>query len=187
MEDTAYGPDLSLSSDQEGLLRAALSSNPRGSPRHSAIPVMSDDRPLSTEPAAANTARQKTLRSPEQVVPGSATFGQPEESPFLDYELEDGAFDWDTNGDHLFGNLPGEDDHEPHDKRKASLDDDGGEDGGHKRREGEEKGTKKPGRKPLMGEPTTVSPITLGRNQADVSSIETQSAEQSRSARISRA
>ena len=83
-----------------------------------------------------------------------------EDSPFLDYGLDDGSFDWENNGQ-LISTLPGagpEDDTDQHDKRKArsSDDDDDDEDGGGKRREGEEKTSKKPGRKPLTSEPTTV-------------------------------
>ena len=100
--------------------------------------------------------------SPSQEMPGSATLGSFDESPFLDYELEDGNFDWDNSGDQLFGDLPGDnqdDDNEHHEKRKASIDDDDEEDATGKRHEGGDKVAKKPGRKPQTGEPTTVSPI----------------------------
>ena len=97
--------------------------------------------------------------SPVQQTPGSGNLSNFDESPsFLDYDLEDGNFDWENTGDQLFGDLPGtdfNDDHEHHDKRKASTDD-GEEEGSSKRREADEKGAKKPGRKPLTGEPTTV-------------------------------
>ena len=83
-------------------------------------------------------------------------------SPLGDFELEDGNFDWDNSGD-LFGDLPGlpnGDGSEHHDKRKKSIDDDDDEEEtGGKRREGDEKTARKPGRKPLVGEPTTVSPF----------------------------
>ena len=98
--------------------------------------------------------------SPVEELPGSATLESFDESPFLDYDLDDGNFDWDNSGDQLFGDLPGGDnnneDGENHDKRKASLDEDD-EEGSSKRHEGGEKSAKKPGRKPLQGEPTTVS------------------------------
>jgi AP-1-like factor len=49
-----------------------------------------------------------------------------------------------------------------HDKRKVPDDDNNIKEGDAKRREGDEKTTKKPGRKPLMSEPTTVSiPISF--------------------------
>ena len=96
--------------------------------------------------------------SPAQETPGSGQLGGFDESPFLDYELDDGNFDWDNSGDQLFGDLPGTDSHvenEHHDKRKASIDDED-EEGTSKRREADDKTAKKPGRKPMTGEPTTV-------------------------------
>lgn len=97
--------------------------------------------------------------SPLQETPGSGQLGSFEESPFLDYELDDGNFDWDNSGDQLFGDLPGTEsygDGEHHDKRKASMDDEDEEEGTSKRREGDDKTAKKPGRKPMTGEPTSV-------------------------------
>ena len=158
MSGTAYGPDLSLNRDQEELLRTALSSNPRASPKGSSNNANTGaQRSPKTNGSMATGASVYT--SPVQEVPGSATLGSFDESPFLDYELEDGNFDWENSGDQLFGDLPGGeniDDGEHHDKRKASIDEDD-EEGSSKRREGGEKNAKKPGRKPLTGEPTTVS------------------------------
>ena len=82
-----------------------------------------------------------------------------DQSPFLDYDLDDGNPDWDANGDNLFGNLPGafnDEDGDLHDKRKIAEDGKDGDEKGSKRREGEDKSAKKPGRKPSTGEPTTV-------------------------------
>lgn len=81
-------------------------------------------------------------------------------SPLVDFDLEDGNFDWDNSGD-LFGDLPNlatDDGTEHHDKRKKSTDDDDEEEeeGSGKRREGDERAARKPGRKPITGEPTTV-------------------------------
>jgi AP-1-like factor len=99
--------------------------------------------------------------SPIQQTPGSGQLSNFDESPsFLDYDLDDGNFDWDNSGDQLFGDLPGteyNEDGEHHDKRKAASGEDDEEEGSSKRREGNDKGAKKPGRKPLTGEPTTVS------------------------------
>lgn len=99
--------------------------------------------------------------SPEQDGPASGQFD--ETSPLGDFDLEDGNFDWDNSGD-LFGDLPAlpnGDGTEHHDKRKKSMDDDGAEEGSGKRRESDEKGARKPGRKPITGEPTTVSTCDL--------------------------
>ena len=150
MNGTVQGADLSLSRDQEQLLRNALASNPKGSTGD----VGTIKRPSST--IVGNGAG--IYSSPPEEAPGSGTLGV-DDSPFLDYELEDGQFDWDNSQDNLFPDLPGMDSAEGdhHDKRKASIDSDGLETGASKRREGEEKTAKKPGRKPLTAEPTTVS------------------------------
>lgn len=166
MNGTAYGLDLTLTPDQEDLLRTALSSNkPNKSSPHlphngtsSATPSESDPKQLQyTKEHMANGPNMFT--SPVQETPGSGQLGSFDESPFLDYELDDGNFDWDNSGDLLFGDLPGAEsygDGEHHDKRKASMDDEDEEEGMSKRREGDDKTAKKPGRKPMTGEPTTV-------------------------------
>lgn len=82
---------------------------------------------------------------------------------FLDYLGRDNNFDIDSvaPGDLLDNeDSPGEDgtgDYDLHDKRKSPGDDgkDSNENGA-KRREGDEKIAKKPGRKPLTSEPTSV-------------------------------
>ena len=168
MSGTAFGSDLSLTRSQEGLLSAALSSNnadnralgsPNGTFRHKQS--NSDDSQQQGSIAMANSAQ--TYTSPTQETPGSGQLGSFDESPFIDYEnLDDSNFDWDNNGDQLFGDLPDSEfnDAEQHDKRKASSDEQGEEEGSSKRREGDDKTVKKsaqkPGRKPLTGEPTTV-------------------------------
>ena len=155
MSGSPYAPDLSLNQDQEELLRTALSSNPRASPRGPSLNP-STKKVAQNSNSMANGA--DVYPSPVQDMPGSATFESFDESPFLDQELDDGNFDWDNSGDQLFGDLPGgefNDDGEHHEKRKASTDEDEDE-GTSKRREGGEKNAKKPGRKPLTGEPTTV-------------------------------
>lgn len=113
--------------------------------------------------------------SPMQA-PGSGTLGF-EESPFIDYDYEfdpeGGSFDYDfTNGTdgQMIGTLPGgaslhgtsssDGDVDNHDKR-GHEDDGEDEEGGGKRREGEEKTGKKPGRKPLTSEPTSVRQCSL--------------------------
>lgn len=86
-------------------------------------------------------------------------------SPYLEYLDGDTSFNFDSNdlgGQDMFGSVPGpmtessgsEKGDKP-DKRKNSEDPE--EDGDAKRREGEDKTAKKPGRKPLTSEPTTVS------------------------------
>ena len=165
MNDTAYGPNLALSPDQEELLRKALSSNTnKSSPQlsrngtSSATRSSSDPKkPQQTTDYMANGSNMFT--SPVQETPGSGQLSNFDESPFLDFDLDDGNFDWDNSGDQLFGDLPGTEsyvDGEHHDKRKASIEDEDEEEGTSKRREADDKTAKKPGRKPMTGEPTTV-------------------------------
>ena len=161
MSGSAVAPDLSLTPDQEGLLRTALASN---KPTSSAG-ILSGEVSSIQEPYYGSNAKAATKNnmytSPIQNTPGSGQLSGQDESPFLDYNLEDGDFDWDNaTGEQLFGDLPGSEYHEEnefHDKRKASMEEEKGDEGSSKRHEGDDKSAKKPGRKPLTGEPTTVS------------------------------
>ena len=172
MSDTAFGPDLSLTPSQEGLLRTALSSNPANS--HPAKPVSgapSHERSFSGHNQQQNGAmvpNAEVYPPPSQQTPSSGQLGSFDDSPFLEYEnFDDGNFDWDNGGNQLFGDLPGadlNDDGEHHDKRKASTDEEVDDEASSKRREADDKSKKppqKPGRKPLTGEPTTVRSLTM--------------------------
>jgi AP-1-like factor len=147
-------PEFTLTARQEELLFAALNSNKAPNidttfqPNKNSLPMA---------PAALT-------ESPLEA-PGSGTLGF-EESPFIDYDYEfdaDGSFDYDfSNGSQgqMIGNLPGtssDGDADGHDKRSHPDEDGDDEEGGGKRREGDEKASKKPGRKPLTSEPTSVS------------------------------
>ncbi len=165
MNGTAYSPDLTLTPDQEDLLRTALSSNkpnrssPQISNKGTSSATRSNSDPKHLQHNIDHMANGPNMfTSPVQETPGSGQLSNFDESPFLEY-LDDGNFDWDNSGDQLFGDLPGTEsygDSEHHDKRKASLDDEDEEEGTSKRREGDDKTAKKPGRKPMTGEPTTV-------------------------------
>lgn len=114
-------------------------------------------------PVQENPGRQNDsiYRSPDQSAlnPITDPFNL-DDTPFIDgHDFEDANFDWDDTEEQLFGDLPGESalGNGIHDKRKNN-DDDENEDGKNKRHEGNEKNSKKPGRKPLnSSEPTTVS------------------------------
>lgn len=107
---------------------------------------------------------QSFYTSPQQSTPSSAfnNVGGVEESPFGgDYLDGDTNFDFDNadNSDLMIGALPGNSPNkegESSEKRKSPDDDAEDAEGGGKRREGEDKQAKKPGRKPLTSEPTTV-------------------------------
>lgn len=81
-------------------------------------------------------------------------------TPDLDYLDNDFDFENADLGGEMIGALPGAgadaNGAEQHEKRKNPEDADDEEEGDAKRQEGE-KGSKKPGRKPLTSEPTTVS------------------------------
>lgn len=102
--------------------------------------------------------------SPQQSTPASAFNNvSVDESPFPDYLDGDTSFDFDgaDNGDLMIGALPGDSPNgksseDSSEKRKSPDDDVEDPDGGGKRREPEDKQAKKPGRKPLTSEPTTV-------------------------------
>ena len=162
MNGTAYGPDLSLTADQEDLLRTALSSNTKDSPQWSERALDGEnghsDPYVQLKEAMANGSNLNTTTM--QDPPNLETHTSLDNSPlFENYDFEDGNYEWDNKGDQLFTDIPGNDfndDSDIHDKRKASTESDDGEPGTSKRQEGEGKPAKKPGRKPLTAEPTTV-------------------------------
>jgi AP-1-like factor len=129
-----------LNQDEQHLLMTALNSNQpgKGSPAG-----------MST----TDTRETSDFYSPDfGPVPGS---GQFEETPYLEYDgLDEGTFDWEVDGQ-MIGDLPGAADgadDEIGDKRKNPADEEGSN-----KRSSEDKTNKKPGRKPLTSEPTTVS------------------------------
>jgi AP-1-like factor len=82
----------------------------------------------------------------------------PDDSPYLDFDVDgegDDSFDFDVNGE-MIGDIPGAGG-DLHDKRKSIDGQDDDDEGGGKRRESDDRSGKKPGRKPLTSEPTTVS------------------------------
>jgi AP-1-like factor len=159
--DFQNGVPFYLDATQQDLLLAALASNNQNP--NDLFSLGSDN---SKAAATANSQFQYPVdnvdptffTSPQQSTPANAfnNVGM-EESPFLDYLDGDNSFDFDNADDDLMiGALPG-DSPDSHDKRKSPDDDDDDDEGGGKRREGEDKQAKKPGRKPLTSEPTTVS------------------------------
>ena len=149
-------PNFILSPHQQSLLFAALNSN-NATAIDSALQQPSID--------STTIAPMSFSESPLQP-PGSGTLGGFEDSPFIDYDYDfdaDAGFDYDFGNDshgQMIGKLPGsssDGDADTHDKRSHPDDEDNGEDGGGKRREGDDRSGKKPGRKPLTSEPTSVS------------------------------
>jgi AP-1-like factor len=149
-------PNFILSPHQQSLLFAALNSNK--------APAV-DTTLQKTSIDSTTMAPMSFSESPLQA-PGSGTLVGFEDSPFIDYDYDfdaDAGFDYDFGNDtqgQMIGKLPGsssDGDADTHDKRGHPDDEDNEEDGGGKRREGDDRSGKKPGRKPLTSEPTSVS------------------------------
>lgn len=147
-----------LNQNEQDLLMTALNSNmPRegaGINGRSSAPQAKAHSSITI--TDSNSADLYT--SPLDQTPGSGSYDQ---TPFLDYDLDEANLDWDVDGQ-LIGELPeysnghadlGEDEDGTGEKRKNPTDDDGSD----KRRSSEDKTNKKPGRKPLTSEPTSVS------------------------------
>jgi AP-1-like transcription factor len=157
--DTSSPEQRWLSQNQQDLLLAALNSQAAGV--------------SNAEEQDQNSAiRKRTISDPADdmnSVGGDGLFMSPREAEFdqfnadytpdLDY-LDGDGFDFDNAdlGGDMIGALPGE----QHEKRKIADEDNDNEEGDAKRQETQEgeKGQKKPGRKPLTSEPTTVSIVT---------------------------
>lgn len=160
--DSTFAPY--LSSTQQDLLLAALSSNNPTTNRKSSQGAGISPRRTS---AAANNKQpslstinpdSNMFASPQQLVASASLDNfDYDDTPYADYLDGDNSFDFDNadlDGQQMIGDFPnGLDKHE---KRK-NPDSDGDEDehSDHKRKEGDDKQAKKPGRKPIMAEPTT--------------------------------
>lgn len=163
-------PNFILTPQQQNLLFRALTSNQQNGAK-------TDQGSLTPESLNTSPAQdQKALTFNES--------NAPSDSPFLDYDYDvgpDSSFDFDFGNEgqldtqgRMIGDLPGSSpdssdgakdnskasspDNESSDKR-SHPDDDEDEEGenGAKRRESEGKVAKKPGRKPLTNEPSSVS------------------------------
>ena len=148
--------DLYLSPDQQDLLVAALNSN---HPSDQANRQRSDSENLQYTPNMSSNPASGQLDY------------SGDDSPYLDFDPEgefDDSFDYDNNG-RMIGDLPGGLPGDLHDKRKSIDGKDDDDEGGGKRRE-----SKKPGRKPLMSEPTSVC-ILSALLQTGLTISETQS------------
>jgi AP-1-like factor len=158
------GAPFYLDSTQQDLLLAALAS---GNQNSNDLFSAGLDNGVHHKQAATNSQFQYPLEnldpayftSPQQATPADSfnNIGM-DESPFVDYLDGDNSFDFDNADGDMIGALPGDTPGDSSEKRKSPGDDGDADDdeGGGKRREGEDKQAKKPGRKPLTSEPTTV-------------------------------
>lgn len=168
LNDPAFGDLLLLPAEQD-LLLAALNSNGangRVGKRSQAIEASSiNSLPLSIIPNSEDLQKFsgrgiEPYLSPLQHTRGTGSldnFGI-DESPYLEFDVDDAHYEWDLQEGQLTGDLPGtsisDEEAEHNEKRKGHEEEP--EDGGRKRHEGEEKLSKKPGRKLLTSEPTSV-------------------------------
>jgi AP-1-like factor len=157
---------LYLSPTQQDLLMAALNSNQSSPPaRTSSKKAMTttNGHQRTGSASLANVLNGQTdlFGSPAQSANGSGHFEfGTDESPYLDFDLDgegEAGFNFDDEGQ-MIGDMPGDNSgNDEHHKRKSIPDDEEDDEGGGKRREGDDKSGKKPGRKPLTSEPTSVS------------------------------
>ena len=163
--DFQSGTPFYLDSNQQDLLMVALASNQQDpnalfSPMDAKNALNGVQFPYPVD----TTFNPNFFTSPQQSTPTTTGFhnGSIDGSPFVDYIDGDTGFEFDgENGDLMIGSLPGDSpkrkaSDDGTEKRKSPGDDAEDPDGGGKRREPEDKQAKKPGRKPLTSEPTTV-------------------------------
>lgn len=162
-----------LSRNQRDLLLAALHSQATNKPdggqvRSVVDSAASSGTTLGPSQVSPSTGANHHLTSPHLLDMETLNVDY---TPDLDYLDGDNGFDFENAdlGGEMIGGLPGgandanEDQQaEQHEKRKNPDDEDSSEDGADpKRQETQEaeRGAKKPGRKPLTSEPTTVSAV----------------------------
>ncbi|KAL1306179.1 hypothetical protein AAFC00_004281 [Neodothiora populina] len=169
-----------LSSTQQDLLMAALTSNDYSN-KHNAAKSDNINNNPQIKRSNSDPRREKAFVAPsymdslnsfdasnDNTVDASsfANFDFDDTSPYLDYLDGDTSLNFDSNdlgGEDMFGSVPApqtdsseSDKGDRSDKRKSPDEaDDDDDDGDAKRREGDDKSAKKPGRKPLTSEPTT--------------------------------
>lgn len=158
------GAPFYLDATQQDLLLAALASNNQnpndlfstgldnGNPNKQSLNDAQFQYPVDAlDPAYFTSPQQSSIGT------GFSNVGI-EESPFIDYVDGDTGFDFENVDGDMIGALPGDTPAaDSSEKRKSPGDEEAEDDeGGGKRREGEDKQAKKPGRKPLTSEPTTV-------------------------------
>ena len=170
---SSFGPDFYLNSNEQDLLLNALNSNvvPTTTAASSTQPngrpgSYSAGKAQGANPQRSMSGESPTYASPTQQTPLSGTFANSgiDGSPYPDGELDESNLDWDFNED-LIGGLPGDsgagDIEGEHGEKRKSPEDGDDQDGNGKRHEHEDKTSKKPGRKPLTSEPTSVSSFLL--------------------------
>jgi AP-1-like transcription factor len=148
----------SLSQDQEDLLMAAL-----GTPQQpqSATALTPPSRDVFNFSNGSLESSLFTGPSPQTAMMENTDFAAMTDQQFMDFldgNGDDDAQFEDSPENDMDDSLMDNDSRDLHDKRKSYVGGDYDDDeSAPKRREGEEKQAKKPGRKPLTNEPTSVS------------------------------
>jgi AP-1-like factor len=155
--DSLYQPSLYLSPDQQDALLTALSSN-NPTDKSGMADLQSKFGPDSKVPR--QSLHGQLDHSPQEGTPGSGyyEFGS-EQNPFLNLGYDVGLDS--DEAERLIGDLPemSPGDMEPREKRKSMDGKEDDDESGRKRRESEV--SKKPGRKPLTAEPTSVGSLCI--------------------------
>jgi AP-1-like transcription factor len=157
-------PEYPLSHNQQDLLVAALASNlptsmQKASPGR-VVNTQEKDNDISVKQNGYQSNTKDYSNQPAQNTFPVDQLLEADDSPYLGFDLDadgDDQYDFENNGqmlDDFAGDI--NDVNDLHEKRKSLDDEENDDEGGGKRREGEG-GSKKPGRKPLTAEPTTVS------------------------------
>jgi AP-1-like transcription factor len=170
-----FNSQLYLSPNQQDLLMAALNSNNHSSQNaYNSSQNFKNNGPsqmdMSHNQHFALDGLDPSFFSAQQDANTSEFNGfNVQNSPFVDFLDGENNFDFadPEGGELMMGSIEGEpspeEEHSPdadgHDKRKSPEDDDEHDNGEAKRQHPEDKTAKKPGRKPLTSEPTTVSLI----------------------------
>lgn len=154
MSATSQLPNLSIA--QRNLLLAALSSNKRNKSSSAG-----SEQQQVTDYFPSFSAGQKTQQSPGVTSVNPAIFDINQSAVGYDSTFDDSLLSLDDSNNFDLGLVkpgPNAYDIDVHEKRKSpnDEDDDDEDDYDHKKQEGDDKSTKKPGRKLITAEPTSV-------------------------------
>jgi AP-1-like transcription factor len=159
-----------LSPNQQDLLVAALASNQPSSlkrPSANSPAKTASEKEMDNDDSTMQSGYQNStddyFKTSAQTTGTPGQFPIIDDSPYLGFDLDadgDDQLEFDNNGqliDDFTGDTSQGDSGDLHEKRKSYDDKEDDEEGGGKRRESEGALGKKPGRKPLTAEPTSVS------------------------------
>jgi AP-1-like transcription factor len=166
-------PQYHLSPNQQDLLVAALASNQPSSlerPSANSAAMSASEKEMDNNDSIMQNRYQNStdnyFNTSAQTTDTPGRFPLIDDSPYLGFDPNadgDDQLEFDSNGqliDDFAGDASQGDSADLHEKRKSFGDKEDDEEGGGKRRESEGALGKKPGRKPLTAEPTSVSRVS---------------------------